>query len=102
MQFYQCHLSIYTFSIFNRQFKVTEDVPTIYSRERQVLLGIYIYIYIISIVIDLRFYNTFFLYYNQNIWYTLQVKILLYLEIKNILATLSYCNYEILYFYIYN
>ena len=57
MQFYQCHLSIYTFSIFNRQFKVTEDVPTIYSRERQVLLGIYIYI--ISIVIDLRFYNTF-------------------------------------------
>ena len=63
MQFYQCHLSIYTFSIFNRQFKVTEDVPTIYSRERQVLLGIYIYIYIyiyiISIVIDLRFYNTF-------------------------------------------
>ena len=47
MQFYQCHLSIYTFSIFNRQFKVTEDVPTIYSREQQVLLGIYIYIYIL-------------------------------------------------------
>ena len=53
IQFYQRHLLIYTFSIFNRQFKVTEDVPNIYSRERQVLLGIYI----ISIVIGLRSYN---------------------------------------------
>ena len=53
IQFYQRHLLIYTFSIFNRQFKVTEDVPNIYSRERQVLLSIYI----ISIVIGLRSYN---------------------------------------------
>ena len=53
IQFYQRHLLIYTFSIFNRQFKVTEDVPNIYLRERQVLLGIYI----ISIVIGLRSYN---------------------------------------------
>ena len=53
IQFYQRHLLIYTFSIFHRQFKVTEDVPNIYSRERQVLLGIYI----ISIVIGLRSYN---------------------------------------------
>ena len=46
IQFYQRHLLIYIFSIFNREFKVTEDVPAICSRERQVLLGIYVYIYI--------------------------------------------------------
>ena len=34
------NLASYSKSIFHRQFKITDDVPTPYARERQVLLGI--------------------------------------------------------------
>ena len=39
---YQLHFITYTFSIFYRQFKAAEDVPAIYLRKQQVLLGIFV------------------------------------------------------------